>query len=407
MLRRGSQLKRLLVIGPATVVAVAYIDPGNFGANIQAGSKYGLSLLWVVWLSGAMAVMFQYISGKIGIVSGAGLTDIAMGQMKRRRMKLLYFIGLFIAILATDMAEFIGMAVGLHLLFKIPLTASAFLSVVDVLILFFLTEDLGKMEVLIAGLVGVVGLSYLVELAIVHASPMEIAMHSFVPSLKGGAMALTAVSIIGATVMPHAVILHSYLSAERLVREGWERDRELKHHLKETVINLGGASLVNAAIQIMSYYAYYKNGLNDIVSLDNAYYTLIPFFGSVASTIFAVALFASGLSSSMVSVLAGVKIVESYFGAPTKQWKVRLTLRLINMVPFLIAVYAGFSTMELLVYTQAILSFTLPLVLFPLTFIGRSEGIMGERKIGRALFYLSLISSIFILLINFAIPFYG
>ncbi|MGB9726051.1 MAG: Nramp family divalent metal transporter [Fervidicoccaceae archaeon] len=401
------RLKRMLVIGPATVVAVAYIDPGNFGANIEAGSKYGLSLLWVVWLSGLMAVMFQYISGKIGIVSHRGLVELTMERLSRRTRDL-YFLGLFIAILATDMAEFVGMAVGIHLIFGIPLTASALVSVIDVLILFFLTEDMGKMEVLIAGLVGIVGISYLVELFLVHANPEEILLHSFVPSIGNRMMLLTATSIIGATVMPHAVILHSYLSSEKSLRSvASEEKSELKHHLKETVINLGGASLVNAAIQIMSYYAYYRNNLTDIVSLDNAYYTLIPFFGSTASTIFALALLSSGLSSSMVSVLAGVKILESYVGSPAKQWKVRLMLRLINMVPFLIAVYFGVSTIELLVYTQAILSFTLPIVLFPLTFIARDSRVMREGRIGRTLFFLSLISSIFILLINFALPFLG
>jgi len=406
-LSRTERLKRMLVIGPATVVAVAYIDPGNFGANIEAGSKYGLSLLWVVWLSGAMAVMFQYISGKIGLVAQRGLVDLTMERLSRNEKKL-YFLGLLIAILATDMAEFIGMAVGIHLIFGIPLTASALLSVFDVLILFFLTEDMGKMELLIAGLVGVVGLSYLIELAIVHASPEEILLHSFIPSLGSRMMILTATSIIGATVMPHAVILHSYLSSEKSLRAPpSQRKAELKHHLKETTVNLGGASIVNASIQIMSYYAYYKNGLTNIVSLDNAFYTLIPLFGSVSSFIFAVALLASGLSSSMVSVLAGVKIFESYIGRSAKQWKVRLTLRLINMIPFIIALLLGVSTMELLVYTQAVLSFSLPLVLFPLTYFARKKELMGEERIGFGLFILSMLSSVFILLINIAIPLIG
>lgn len=407
MVSRSERLKRMLVIGPATVVAVAYIDPGNFGANIEAGSKYGLTLLWVVWLSGAMAIMFQYISGKIGIVSHKGIVELTMEKL-RGRQRTLYFFGLFIAILATDMAEFVGMAVGIHLIFGIPLTVSALLSVIDVLILFFLTEDMGKMEVIIAGLVGIVGVSYLIELILVHANPGEILLHSFVPSIGNRMMLLTATSIIGATVMPHAVILHSYLSSEKSIRLGYSEIRsELKHHIKETVINLGGASLVNAAIQIMSYYAYYRNNLTDIVSLDNAYYTLIPFFGSIASTIFAIALLSSGLSSSMVSVLAGVKIFESYIGSTAKQWKIRLMLRLINMIPFLIAVYLGVSTLELLVYTQAILSFTLPLVLFPLTFIARDGEIMGKEKIGRTLFFMSFLSSVFILLVNFFLPFLG
>ncbi|NAY90157.1 MAG: hypothetical protein GU347_05545 [Desulfurococcales archaeon] len=402
---RAERIKRILVIGPATVVAVAYIDPGNFGANIEAGSKYGLTLLWIVWLSGALAVMFQYVSGKVGIVSKNGLVDIYMSRL-RGKVRTLYFLGLFIAILATDMAEFIGIAVGFHLLLGLSLPASAVLSVIDVFILFLLTEDMGKMEIAIGGLVGVVGLSYLLELFIVHANVGEILVNSFVPRISGKMMLLTATSIIGATVMPHAVILHSYLSAEKTSRIGaYDKSSEIRHHLKETVINLGGASLVNAAIQVMSYYAYYKNGLTDIVSLDNAYYTLIPFFGRSASIIFAIALLASGLSSSMVSVLAGVKIIEYYLRGSVKQWKVRLTVRLINMVPFLIAIYLGVSTIELLVYSQAILSFTLPLVLFPLTFIAADKRVMGEGKIGKPLFIFSLLSSVFILLVNLAIPF--
>ncbi|AFH42170.1 Nramp family divalent metal transporter [Fervidicoccus fontis] len=212
-------LKRILAIGPATLVSVAYIDPGNFGTNIEAGSKYGLTLLWVVWLSGAMAIMFQYISGKVGIVTEKGLLDVSMAKLRKNEKKL-YFFGLFIAILATDMAEFVGMAVGFHLILGIPLSISAGLSVVDVLLLFLLTEDLGRMEIVIAGLVGIVGLSYLIELVIVHANPEEILMHSFIPYLSGSEMILTATSIIGATIMPHAIILHSYLSAEKSAGKG-------------------------------------------------------------------------------------------------------------------------------------------------------------------------------------------
>ncbi|MBE9390924.1 Nramp family divalent metal transporter [Fervidicoccus fontis] len=395
-------LKRILAIGPATLVSVAYIDPGNFGTNIEAGSKYGLTLLWVVWLSGAMAIMFQYISGKVGIVTEKGLLDVSMAKLRKNEKKL-YFFGLFIAILATDMAEFVGMAVGFHLILGIPLSISAGLSVVDVLLLFLLTEDLGRMEIVIAGLVGIVGLSYLIELVIVHANPEEILMHSFIPYLSGSEMILTATSIIGATIMPHAIILHSYLSAEKSAGKGGiNKKGEIKNHLKETLANLGGASLVNAAIQIMSYYAFYLKGLTNITSLESAYYTLAPLFGALASWIFAISLFSSGLSSSMVSVIAGVKILESYFGTPTKQWKVRLMLRLINMVPFLIAVYLGVDMMSILVYTQAILSFSLPLVLFPLINISKDGNLMGGYKISKPLYVISLVSTVFIVLINIA-----
>ncbi|WP_148683461.1 divalent metal cation transporter [Fervidicoccus fontis] len=185
-------------------------------------------------------------------------------------------------------------------------------------------------------------------------------------------------------------------------KEELNKKGEIKNHLKETLVNLGGASLVNAAIQIMSYYAFYLKGLTNITSLESAYYTLAPLFGALASWIFAISLFSSGLSSSMVSVIAGVKILESYFGTPTKQWKVRLMLRLINMVPFLIAVYLGVDMMSILVYTQAILSFSLPLVLFPLINISKDGNLMGGYKISKPLYVISLVSTVFIVLINIA-----
>lgn len=399
---------RMLALGPAVIVSVAYTDPGNFGSNIAAGSNHGLKLLWVVWISGLMAILFQYISGKVGL-AGMTVPEYVFTRLSRlplaRLWKALYFLALFVMVLATDMAEFLGIALGLHLLLGVPLQIAVWVSVVDVLLLMAYARTMGRLERLIAALVSVIGLSYVYELYIVGIDPGEVLANSFKVSLSTREEALIATSIIGATVMPHAVLLHSYLARDKWGKPSLARVKDaLRRHAVETIVFLSIASLINASLQIMSYYAFYKNGYTGLDSMELAYRTLTPLYGNMAAVVFGVAILASGISSSMVSVMAGVSLLESYVGRRFDEWKVRMAARLINMIPLSIAIHLGWSTLDILVYSQAVLSATLPLVLVPLTLMARDKGIMGPLANRRATTILAALSTLLIVAINLSLP---
>ncbi len=399
-----ARLLRLLSLGPAVIISVAYTDPGNFGSNIAAGSNYGLKLLWVVWVSGLMAILFQYISGKMGL-AGVTVPDYVFSRLEgkplARLWRTLYFIALFIMVLATDMAEFLGIALGLHLLLGIPLQVAVWVSIIDVLILMAYANTMTRLERAIAALVSVIGLSYIYELYLVGVDLGEVASSSFTVDIASKEEALIASSIIGATVMPHAVLLHSYLSREKWGLPKKERIKEiLRKHAMETFVFLFVASLINASLQIMSYYAFYKNGYKGLESMELAYETLTPLYGSMASIVFGIAILASGLSSSMVSVIAGVSLIESFMGRKFEEWKVRLAARLVNMVPLSLAIHAGWSTLDILVYSQAVLSATLPLVLIPLILAASDRRLLGDLANNRVTTLLATASTLMIIGIN-------
>ncbi len=402
------RILRLIALGPAVIVSVAYTDPGNFGSNIAAGSNHGLKLLWVVWISGLMAILFQYISGKVGL-TGTTVPEYVFSRLERlplpRLWRTLYFLALFIMVLATDMAEFLGIALGFHLLLGVPLQVAVWISIIDVILLMAYANTMSRLERLIAALVSVIGLSYIYELYIVGIDPAEVLEYSFKVSLSTREEALIASSIIGATVMPHAVLLHSYLSRDKWGRPSLERLGEvLRRHAIETIVFLSIASLINASLQIMSYYAFYKNGYTGLDSMELAYQTLTPLYGSLAAVVFGIAILASGISSSMVSVMAGVSLIESYAGRRFEEWKVRLAARLINMIPLSVAIHLGWSTLDILVYSQAVLSATLPLVLIPLTIMARDRRIMGSLANKPIITVLAVLSTLLIIGINVSLP---
>lgn len=392
-------------MGPATVVSVAYIDPGNFGSNLAAGSRYGLDLLWVVWLSGGLAILFQYLSGKIGAATSLSLTDHVKEILRGRgsagtAVFTAYAGAMVVMILATDMAEFLGIALGLHLLLGIPLIYAIWVSIVDVLVLFTLVGEGRKaLESLIGVLVGVVGFSLFYELFIVGASPVEILGSSFEVRISSPDQILLAASILGATVMPHAVVLHSYLTADIARGEGRGGRDLLRRHVRETVAYLAVASVVNAALQIMAYYAFYRNGHAD-VDIDKAYLLLQPLYGAAASTVFGIAMLASGISSSMVSVIAGQRVVETWLGRRLEAWKLRLGVRLANMIPLALALHVGIRSIDVLVYSQAVLSMILPAAVVPTAILSSRRSLMGPAVNTTPSKILSLAGSLFITGLN-------
>jgi manganese transport protein len=383
------------IFGPATVVSVAYMDPGNFGSNISSGSIYGLDLLWVVWVSSIIAMLLQYLSGKLGILTGRSVVDLTLERLNNhgmigRVLSRLYTIPLFAVVIATDMAEFLGITLGLHLLTGIPLLFAALLAVVDILILFALTDRKGKLEMLIGSLVAIIGFSYVIQLSIIAPDPNTILEKSFTPTLNDNRQVMLAASILGATVMPHALMLHGYLTADR-----WNGVKEkIKRHIKETIVYLSIAALINASLQIAAYGAFYSRGI-EVADIDEAYHTLKPLYGSFAANAFGIALLASGISSSLVSVVAGQRVIESVRGKRIEQWKVRLSVRLVNMIPLLIALLVGVKAIDILVYSQVVLSLMLPFIAVPLVVFSSNIGLINTHtKVA------SVIATVFIVMLN-------
>lgn len=382
--------------GTGLIVSVAYMDPGNWGTSISSGASFNYDLLWVVWFSSAMAMLFQYISGKVGI-AGYSLAEIIKLKWKNKSLVLLYWLMAEIAILATDLAEFLGIVVALNLLFGIPYLYGMLFAMFDVLLLLFLTSKRFRiLEYAFIIFVGVIGLAYVYELLITRPDLGLIAVHSIKPILTPETI-LFAVGIIGATVMPHALFVHSWLLKNKAKENGNKLDRKtmLKFHITENVLSLFIAGLINAAILIMAAAAFYNSGF-EIATIDEAYKTLTPLFGSAASLVFAIALLSAGISSSITGTLAGQSIMESLTDFKLSATVRRLITRVINIIPLLIAILLKIEPLQILLYSQVALSLLIPLPLIPLIYYSADKKLMGEfvnKKITTA------VASVFALII--------
>ena len=327
--RRG--LRSLLPFaGPAVIASVAYMDPGNFATNIQAGAKYNYNLLWVVVVANVIAMLFQALSAKLGIVTGRNLAELCREQFPRPLVWAMWVVS-EIGAMATDLAEFLGGAIGLSLLFGMPLLAGMVITgIATYAILTLQRGGFRPIELLIGGLVGVIGASYLVELLIAPPDWSAVAFHSVVPHLDDGEAVLLAVGIVGATVMPHAIYLHSGLTQDRVLpRTDGERRRLLRFSNREVVLALGLAGLVNMAMVAMAASVFHDGVHDDVAEIGTAYRTLIPILGSGAAGVFLVSLLASGLSSSAVGTMAGQVIMQGFVGFRIPLW----LRRLVTMVP--------------------------------------------------------------------------
>ncbi|RDE12491.1 MAG: divalent metal cation transporter [Candidatus Thorarchaeota archaeon] len=373
---RNSQF--LKFFGPALVVSVAYVDPGNFGTAIAAGAGYNYDLLWVVWLASIMAMLLQYLSGKIGIVTGRSMPDLVRERLKSRRKVLAYWLSCETFAVATDLAEFLGVALALNLLLGIPLLWAAAIASFDVIFIFALAgRKFRRIETLVGILVSIIGFGYVYEIFITQPDFISVALHSVTPTLTPATGPLV-IGIIGATVMPHALAVHSWLTKNKLtVGDDEEKHRLLRYHFADNAINLSIAGLVNAAILIMAAAAFSGTG-EPVNTLEQAYHTLTPLFGVLASSVFAITLLASGLSSSTTGVLAGQALMEGLLGRTIHPWLRRVVLRVINVVPTFVAIYVGFNALDLLVYSQVILSLLIPLPLIPILYLTASKRVMGQ-----------------------------
>jgi manganese transport protein len=395
---RNNQFLRFF--GPALVVSVAYVDPGNFGTSIAAGASYGYELLWAVWLASIMAMLLQYLSGKIGIATGHSMPELVREKLKSKRRIVAYWLSSEVFAVATDLAEFLGVALALHLLFGIPLLLAAGIASFDIIIIFVLAGSrFRRIEMLVGVLVSIIGLGYIYEIVITQPDLASIAFHSVAPELSPSTGPLI-VGIIGATVMPHALAVHSWLTKNKLtVGDDEEKHRLLRFHLADNILNLSIAGVVNAAILIMAAAAFSNVGTS-VNTVEEAYQTLTPLFGVMASLVFGVTLLASGLSSSTTGVLAGQALMEGLLGRGVHPWLRRLVVRGINVVPTFVAIYLGFNALDLLVYSQIVLSLLIPLPLIPIIYFTSNRSIMGHFVNRKITTVIALVFAVLILLFN-------
>jgi manganese transport protein len=388
--RKDSLLKLVLYTGPALIVSMAYMDPGNYGTDIQAGASLNYSLLWVVWLSSGMAMLLQYLSGKVGIATGLSLPEIIREKLKKRKKYLIpYWLAAETAVAATDLAEYLGTVIALNLLFGIPMIYAAIFGALDVIFILMLAtqQRFHIIERLFALFVSIIGFGYLYEIIIINPDPSAILYHSFVPSLGNNNAIILAVGVIGATVMPHALFVHSWLTKNKVQNKSLEERRKIrKLHLIENVVLLTIAGVINAAIMIMAASAFHSDSPN-VASISEAYKTLVPVFGATAGIVFLITLLSSGIASSVTGTLAGQAIMEGLLGKKVNVWLRRIVTRFINVIPTTIAILLGLDPLNILVYSQVILSLMIPLPMIPLIIISTDKTLMNEfvnRKITTA-----------------------
>jgi len=380
--------------GPALIVSIGYMDPGNYGTDIQGGASFGYGLLWVVWLSSIMAMLIQYLSGKIGIATEQSLPEIIRDKLQKKMFVIPYWLSAEVVAAATDLAEYLGTVVALNLLFGVPLIYASIFGAVDVIIILGLTSRRARLlEQMFLLFVSVISFGYFYEIFIAKPDFSAIMYHSVIPSIINSHALLVTVGIIGATVMPHLVFLHSSLTKERAQGKSLEERKKMrKHHLVETIILLSMAGMINAAILIMASVAFNPEN-SGIQSISEAYKTLVPLFGVAAGIIFLVTLLSSGIASSVGGTLAAQAIMEGLLGKKVNVWLRRIVTRFVNVIPTTIAIFLGFDPLHILVYSQVILSLLVPLPIIPLVILTRNKKLMGEfvnRKI------TTIVASIFV-----------
>lgn len=361
-------------LGPAFIASVAYIDPGNFATNIQSGSAYGYTLLWVIALANLMAMLLQTMSAKLGLATGHNLAEMCRFQFRKPVACAMWIVS-EVGAMATDLAEILGASIALTLLFGIPLLYAALIAgVVTYLILLLERHGFRPMEAFITALVGVVAVCYLIETFFSRPDWGRVAFHAVVPMVGDAQSVLLAVGIIGATVMPHVIYLHSSLTQQRIIpRSEKEARRIFRLSIPDVVLAMGLAGLVNMAMLYMAAATFHVHGRSDVVDLNTAYQTLTPLLGGAASLVFAVALLAAGLSSSVVGTMAGQVIMQGFVGFTIPLW----VRRLVTMAPAILVVVVGFNPTQSLVISQVVLSFVLPLPVITLVLFTRRRDIMG------------------------------
>ncbi|AOC89957.1 manganese transport protein MntH [Bacillus amyloliquefaciens] len=385
---KSKGFKRLLpFLGPAFIAAIAYIDPGNFATNISAGSKYGYMLLWVILFSNLMAFLIQVLSAKLGIATGKNLPEIARDRYPKWVSAGLWIQGELV-IMATDLAEFIGAALGLNLLFGIPMIEAAIIAAIgSFAILELQRRGYRALEAGIAGLLFVVVIAFALQTFFAKPDAASVLEGLFIPKIDGMDSVLLATGILGATVMPHAIYLHSALTQRRVVgKTDNERKKIFKFETIDILIAMVIAGAINASMLIVAAALFFKNGLY-VEDLDVAYQQFGHFIGPASAVLFGIGLLAAGLSSSSVGTLSGDIIMQGFI-----RYRIPLYLRrFITIIPPMIIIISGINATEALVWSQVVLSFGIAFALVPLIMFTSNKRLMGvltNRKWVTALAWL-------------------
>ncbi len=395
----------LKFLGPAFIVSVAYVDPGNFATNISGGSTYGYTLLWVLLASNLIAVFLQINSAKLGIATGKNLS-VMCGEVFSRPVNWGLWVISVVASMATTMAEFLGGALGFYLLFGIPLPLAGLLTAAVTFGIIYLQRFGQKIvEIIIAALIAVICTAYAIEMFLAQPDWSAVALHSILPSLPDGQAVLLAAGMLGATVMPHVIFLHSSLVQHR---NGATSVQGRRHHLKmekiDVVIAMNIAFVINAAMVIVSAAVFFRQGLF-VDSIELAHHSLEPLLGRLSSGAFGIALLASGFSSSAVGAMAGETVMDGFVNL-----KIPVNLRrAITMLPALVVLLVGFNPMQALILSQVLLSFALPFAIIPMLLITGRKDIMGPfvnkpvtRWMGWAIAAIILVLNVALLCLTFS-----
>ena len=362
-------------LGPAFIASIAYVDPGNFATNIQGGAQFGYTLLWVVVASNLMAMLVQTLSAKLGIATGHNLAELCREHLPRPVVWIMWLLMELVA-MATDLAEFLGAAVGFNLLFGLPLWVAGILTAVATFFVLGLeNKGFRPVEALITALLGVIAICYVAETFLDRPDWALVAFHAVVPRFAGAESVLLATGILGATVMPHVIFLHSALTQGRIRVEGTEHKRRLfRFQLVDVSIAMAIAGFVNAAMLMMAAATFHRAGMHNVGTLEEAYRTLEPLLGPAAPTLFAVSLLAAGLSSSAVGTMAGQVIMQGFLHRQIPVW----VRRLVTMAPSIVVIMIGVDPTRTLVISQVVLSFGLPFAVIPLVMFSRRKDLMGS-----------------------------
>ncbi|OUI85498.1 Nramp family divalent metal transporter [Acetobacter tropicalis] len=404
----ASWFRRFLAfVGPGYMVSVGYMDPGNWATDLQGGAQFGYTLLSVIMLSNLMAILLQALSARLGIATGRDLAQACRDHFPPA-VNILLWLACELAIIACDLAEVIGTAVALQLLFGIPLLGGAAISVLDAfIVLFLMNKGFRYLEAFIIGLLSIIALCFAVQV-VAAAPPLAGIIKGFLPSpeiVTNSQMLYIAIGIIGATVMPHNLYLHSSIVQTRAFERSSEGRREaIRWATWDSTIALMFALFINAAILIVAAAAFHTTGHQDVAEIEDAYRLLSPILGlGIASTLFAVALLAAGTNSTITGTLAGQIIMEGFLRLRIPHWARRLLTRGLAIIPVIVvtALYGSKGVGELLLLSQVILSMQLPFAVIPLVLFVSDRRKMGEFVISRTSAVLSWVVAAVILILNF------
>jgi manganese transport protein len=400
--------KILAFFGPAYLISVGYMDPGNWATDIAGGSQFGYALLWVLLMSNLMALLLQSLSARLGIVTQRDLAQASRETYSPFINYILYFLA-EIAIAACDLAEVLGMAIGINLLFDIPLITAVWITVLDTfLLLFLINKGIRKMEAFIIVLVAIIGISFIFQM--IFAQPeMGKVIYGLIPSMPNSAALYIAIGIIGATVMPHNLYLHSSLvQTRKFDRSAVGIKQALKYNFIDSTIALNLAFFVNAAILILAAATFYKNGMFNVSEIQDAHQFMAPILGTRwAPILFAVALIAAGQSSTITGTLAGQIVMEGYLNLRIQPWVRRIITRLIAIVPavIVITIFGEGVTGKLLILSQVILSLQLGFAIIPLIHFVSDKTKMRGFHIGKKVQILAWLVAIIIVSLNVKLVF--